>query len=527
MNGVLVFFCLCSICAAVIVWKKDCRPDQHSFSIESKFIQDGNSSNNFTELNEKQRHLQNYTLDEKCERGMDIGIGFQMISPYSNFGDNGDYYCLHGMFPHIAIEIMKHCCQSSKITYGHFFVSMLEIEEHFSKDRHIDISFPIYGLEGKQSQQYKDFPFIPVVTSPRIVLVVPDQLFAERNTRTQVLMNTVFNAWPMLVFIIASACLAGLTVWLLDKKHNSSEFPPTFFAGAWEGIWWAFVTMTTVGYGDRSPKSTCARAFCIIWILMGIMLISLFTGLVSAALLASATPVFNVAGASIGALIGSIEYEIGVGMNAHMIAYNHTTDLLNALINKNPNLHGALLDNFILSANQDVFKKVNLRMEREIDHPVTYGFVIKNNSSKMEKCFRNYVRNFPHKTFQIIAKYLVPISNPVDEVRLEVAAAEKLFYEESIFRAILCSEVGILTVSLLLGVAWEMFVRNKNSAAYRLVSRFQKKPQFSSNMNLTTHSNAEENMTVERLILEYDDFHLQWMSQLRNLLTRKNGQHTV
>ena len=42
--------------------------------------------------------------------------------------------------------------------------------------------------------------------------------------------------------------------------------------------------------------------FCIFWILCGIILISLFTGLVTAALHLSATPVFNLPGAKVRTL---------------------------------------------------------------------------------------------------------------------------------------------------------------------------------------------------------------------------------
>jgi len=70
-------------------------------------------------------------------------------------------------------------------------------------------------MEGKASTQFKDFPFIPIVTAPRVVLLVPDQLFQELNSRTQVLLRTIFNTWPMLIFIVVSAMLSGLIVWLL------------------------------------------------------------------------------------------------------------------------------------------------------------------------------------------------------------------------------------------------------------------------------------------------------------------------
>ncbi len=56
-----------------------------------------------------------------------------------------------------------------------------------------------------------------------------------------------------------------------------------------DGIWWAWVTVTTVGYGDIVPTSTTGRAFASILILLGISMVSLITANVSAYLLARNT----------------------------------------------------------------------------------------------------------------------------------------------------------------------------------------------------------------------------------------------
>ena len=32
-----------------------------------------------------------------------------------------------------------------------------------------------------------------------------------------------------------------------DTVRNPVEFPNSFIEGSWEGFWWAFITMTTVG----------------------------------------------------------------------------------------------------------------------------------------------------------------------------------------------------------------------------------------------------------------------------------------
>lgn len=49
------------------------------------------------------------------------------------------------------------------------------------------------------------------------------------------------------------------------------------FKGPMDGIWWAWVTMTTVGYGDLVPSTTEGRLFGMVLILAGIGLFSMLT----------------------------------------------------------------------------------------------------------------------------------------------------------------------------------------------------------------------------------------------------------
>jgi len=45
----------------------------------------------------------------------------------------------------------------------------------------------------------------------------------------------------------------------------------------WTGMWWAWVTMATVGYGDVVPHSAAGRLFGSLLILFGVVLLSLLT----------------------------------------------------------------------------------------------------------------------------------------------------------------------------------------------------------------------------------------------------------
>lgn len=49
-----------------------------------------------------------------------------------------------------------------------------------------------------------------------------------------------------------------------------------------DGIWWAVVTLTTVGYGDISPSSTAGRLLAIALMLVGIGFVAVLTAAVAA-----------------------------------------------------------------------------------------------------------------------------------------------------------------------------------------------------------------------------------------------------
>lgn len=49
-------------------------------------------------------------------------------------------------------------------------------------------------------------------------------------------------------------------------------------------------------YGDRSPKSTLGRVFCILWIITGLVIISIFIAMVTASLAATTHPHFPIHG---------------------------------------------------------------------------------------------------------------------------------------------------------------------------------------------------------------------------------------
>merc|ERR1711962_1046511 len=81
--------------------------------------------------------------------------------------------------------------------------------------------------------------------------------------------------------------ISGFLCWLLERKRNETQFPRGFMLGWFEGIWWSFISMTTVGYGDKAPKSFPARLFSVIWIIVGIISFSLVTAMLTSEITAA------------------------------------------------------------------------------------------------------------------------------------------------------------------------------------------------------------------------------------------------
>jgi len=89
------------------------------------------------------------------------------------------------------------------------------------------------------------------------------------------------NLLPVIGLLILMSLTAGAIVWLFERRQNPEMFGGGAPRGIGHGIWWAIVTLTTVGYGDTAPKTLGGRMVAIIWMLASVILIASFTAAVT------------------------------------------------------------------------------------------------------------------------------------------------------------------------------------------------------------------------------------------------------
>lgn len=80
------------------------------------------------------------------------------------------------------------------------------------------------------------------------------------------------------VFIILVLMLAS-SLCMYSLEHNAQ---PDVFSNAFSGIWWSVSTLLTVGYGDIYPITTLGKAFSIVITFLGVGMVAIPTGIISA-----------------------------------------------------------------------------------------------------------------------------------------------------------------------------------------------------------------------------------------------------
>lgn len=94
-------------------------------------------------------------------------------------------------------------------------------------------------------------------------------------------------SWQFLSLILGLAALllvVGGLVWLFERRRNHEQFGGTPVQGLGSSFWWAAVTMTTVGYGDKAPLTLGGRLIGLVWMFAGLIMVSTFTAAVASAL---------------------------------------------------------------------------------------------------------------------------------------------------------------------------------------------------------------------------------------------------
>ena len=130
--------------------------------------------------------------------------------------------------------------------------------------------------------------YLLVIRSLRVLRVFRVLKLVKYVREAQVLQNALFASrrkitvfiFTILIFVI----IIGAMMYVIEANSNSG------FTSIPKSIYWAIVTMTTVGYGDIAPATMIGQTLASILMILGYGIIAVPTGIVTAEL-AKPTPI--------------------------------------------------------------------------------------------------------------------------------------------------------------------------------------------------------------------------------------------
>ena len=86
-----------------------------------------------------------------------------------------------------------------------------------------------------------------------------------------------YELGPLFGLMIGLLCIAGIAMWLVERLERDASRTDSAVRTLRDGLYWAVVTMTTVGYGDKTPKTHLGRFVATLWMLSSVALVSLLS----------------------------------------------------------------------------------------------------------------------------------------------------------------------------------------------------------------------------------------------------------
>jgi voltage-gated potassium channel len=106
---------------------------------------------------------------------------------------------------------------------------------------------------------------------------------AEGHALLEALKQSFNKIFVFFLFVVIMVVCIGTLMFMVEGRQPGTQFTdiPT-------GIYWAIVTMTTVGYGDITPVTSLGRFLSAVVMLLGYTIIAVPTGIVSASMIQEA-----------------------------------------------------------------------------------------------------------------------------------------------------------------------------------------------------------------------------------------------
>ena len=181
-------------------------------------------------------------------------------------------YCLDGEHEYFEYAVDAGSRQGlqnllkSNVSYGEGLLSPIEADDQVMWGPY---DFEI-GKVGPASYIKRNLTQLNLIIADSLVSIQPQ----TRTALSHKVVRSLSSTGRIMLFMFLTSILVGALFGLVECSVNESlkgHFSPL------NAVYWSFVTMTTVGYGDIVPKTFLGKLLCVLWMNFSVVLLAVLT----------------------------------------------------------------------------------------------------------------------------------------------------------------------------------------------------------------------------------------------------------
>jgi len=209
------------------------------------------------------------------------------------------------------------------------------------------------------------------------------------------LLSSLFTGGKIFFFgaLLILMVVAGHIIWLVERssKKRTTSFHQNYIPGVFEGMYWALITASTIGYGDQVPQRWVGRILAAIIILMFLPLFGFFVAQLSSdltmqSLKSNITGLQDLRGRPVAVVDKTTSYYFMKKMSADIDVFERVEDAIDALLKNEVEAVVYDAPNLLYYANGEGRGKV--MVVGKIFEPQDYGLAVPQGSPLREKINR-------------------------------------------------------------------------------------------------------------------------------------------
>ncbi len=267
-----------------------------------------------------------YLTVDAAQSDSRLKVGISPFSPFVMFAEEEPIGASIDFWRQIAL----------KLNIDYEFVECEGVADKLKRLREGQIDIAIGGITiTEQREESIDFTHPHFHTGLDILI-----LNSEKPTVFS-FMSAIFtkNKLMVLAGVLLLIVAAGHVIWLVERssKKTTTTFHHNYFPGVFEGMYWALVTASTVGYGDKVPKRWVGRILAGLLIIMFLPVFGYFIAQLSADMTVKnlkhhITGPADLVGKQVAVVMGTTGQEYMERQRSHIYAFEGVEDAYRALL---------------------------------------------------------------------------------------------------------------------------------------------------------------------------------------------------